>query len=136
MIRSAHTEARGRMDSSMVAISTAIRICMKYDRKATSEPICIWPASMRRPPNQISATDEQLMVRVVAGNISACQLPAVSAVSDRARLAWSNRSRSNGSRANARTTRTPDSWSRSTRLTLSISRCMRRNSGSIRAMIA
>ena len=80
---------------------------MKYDRNAISEPTCIRPASMRRPPNQINATLEMLMVRVVTGSISACQRPAASAVSDTAWLASANRSFSNGSRAKARITRMP-----------------------------
>ena len=74
----------------MVAINTAARICMKYDRNAMSEPTCIWPASIRRPPNQMSATLETLMVSVVTGNISACQRSADSAVSEIARLASAN----------------------------------------------
>ena len=41
---------------------------------------------MRRPPNQISATLEMLMVSVVTGSISACQRPAASAASDTARV--------------------------------------------------
>ena len=77
VIRSAHTEARGNTIRVIVAINTAIRICVKYARNAISEPTCIWPLSMRKPPNQISATLEQLMVRVVTGSISACQLPAL-----------------------------------------------------------
>ena len=78
MIRSAHTDARGSTTSVMVAINTAIRIWVKYAKKAVSEPTCIWPRSMRSPPNQISATLDTLMVSVVTGSISACQLPAVS----------------------------------------------------------
>ena len=41
----------------------------------------MWPASIRLPPNQISATEEMLMVSVVTGSINACQRPAASAVS-------------------------------------------------------
>ena len=85
---------------------------------------------MRSPPNQISATLETLIISVVTGSISACQRPAVSAVSDSAWLASANRSRSNGSRANARITRMPDSCSRITRLMPSMSRCMLRKIGS------
>ena len=75
------------------------------------------------------------MVSVVTGSSNACQLPASCVVVDSATLASSNRRRSKGSRANARTTRIPDSCSRMTRLMLSISRCMLRNSGSVREMI-
>ena len=135
MIRSAHTEARGNATRSIVANDTAIRICMKYARKAISEPTCIWPLSTRKPPNQISATLDTLIVKVVTGSVSACQLPAASAVFDSARLAWANLSRSKCSRPNALTTRTPASWSRITRLTVSISLCMLRRSGSVREMI-
>ena len=63
---------------------------------------------MRSPPNQISATLEMLTVSVVTGSISACQRPAVSAASETAWLATAKRSRSYGSRANARTTLIPD----------------------------
>ena len=90
---------------------------------------------MRMPPNQISATLEMLMVSVVTGSISACQRPAVSAVSDSAWLASAKRCRSNGSRANARITRMPDSCSRITRLMPSIRRCMLRKIGSMRDTI-
>ena len=82
------------------------------------------------PPNQISATLEMLITSVVTGNISACQRPAVSAVSDNAWFASANRLRSNGSRAKARITRMPDSCSRITRLMPSMSRCMLRKIGS------
>ncbi len=41
VMRSAHTDARGMTTRMNVAISTAIRICMKYDRNAINEPICI-----------------------------------------------------------------------------------------------
>lgn len=71
------------------------------------------------------------MVSVVTGSISACQLPAVNAVFDSAALARAKRSRSKPSRANARTTRTPASWSRITRLMPSIRPCILRNSGSM-----
>lgn len=135
VMRSAHTDARGSTTSVIVAINTAIRIWAKYDRKALSEPTCIWPLSMRRPPNQITATLDALMVRVVTGSISACQLPAASAVLDSAVFARANLSRSKPSRVNARTTRTPDSWSRSTRLMPSIRLCMLRNNGSRCVMI-
>ena len=94
LIRSAHTAARGSTTSVIVAISTAIRIWVKYTRKAVSEPTCIWPRSIRRPPNQISATLDTLMVSVVSGSMSACKLPADSAVFDSAVLARANRSRS------------------------------------------
>ena len=93
------------------------------------------PLSMRKPPNQITATLDTLIVRVVTGSISACQLPAASAVFDSATLAWANLSRSKCSRPNALTTRTPASWSRSTRLIVSISLCMLRKSGNVRDMI-
>ncbi|CFR80258.1 Uncharacterised protein [Mycobacterium tuberculosis] len=49
---------------------------------------------MRSPPNQISATLDALMVSVVTGSISACQLPALSAAFDSAVLACANLSRS------------------------------------------
>ena len=104
---------------------------MKYDRNAISEPTCMWPASMRWPPNQINATLEMLMVNVVSGSISACHRPAASAVLDTAALACAKRSRSNGSRANARITRMPESCSRITRLMPSMSRCMLRKIGSM-----
>ena len=90
------------------------------------------PASMPTPPNQIRATLEMLMVNVVIGSISACQRPAVRAASETALLASANRCCSNGSRANARTTRIPDNSSRSTRLMPSIRCCMLRKIGSIR----
>ena len=66
----------------------------------------------------------------VTGSVNACQLPARSAVFDSAALACANLSRSKPSRAKARTTRTPESWSRSTRLMPSIRPCMLRNIGS------
>ena len=90
-----------------------------------SEPTCISPSSIRLPPNQINATLDTLMTRVVTGSINACHRPIESAVSDRAWLASAKRSRSSGSRANARITRIPDNCSRSTRLMPSISHCMR-----------
>jgi hypothetical protein len=70
-----------------------------------------------------------LITSVVTGSISACQRPAVSAVSDKAWFASPNRLRSNGSRANARMTRIPDSCSRITRLMPSMSTCMLRKIG-------
>ena len=72
------------------------------------------------------------MVSVVTGSINACQRPAASAASETAWLAAANRSRSKGSRANARTTRMPESCSRSTRLMTSIRCCMLRKIGNIR----
>ena len=75
---------------------------------------------MRSPPNQISATLETLITSVVTGSINACQRPASSAVPARSWLAAAKRLRSNGSRANARTTRRPVSCSRITRLMPSI----------------
>lgn len=59
-----------------------------------SEPTCIWPASMRRPPNQISATLETLITSVVTGSINACHRPASIAASASAWLASANRLRS------------------------------------------
>ena len=87
---------------------------------------------MRRPPNQINATLEMLIVNVVTGSISACQRPAARAASERSWLARSKRLRSNPSRVNARITRMPESCSRRTLLTPSISLCMPRKTGSIR----
>ncbi len=66
------------------------------------------------------------------GNISANQRPARTAVSVTAAFASANRSVSCRSRTNARTTRMPVSCSRSTRFTVSMRACMRRNCGTIR----
>ena len=70
------------------------------------------------------------------GNISAISRPTRSATAVRSALAAPKRSRSTGSRTNARTTRMPVICSRSTRLTVSMRVCMRRNCGIIREMMS
>ena len=70
------------------------------------------------------------------GNISACQRPTVTATAVRSALARPKRSVSYGSRAKARTTRSPEICSRSTRLTPSTRTCMARNPGTIRETIS
>ena len=72
---------------------------------------------------------------MTAGNISAISRPTRSAASVNSVLAIPKRQFSCRSRTNARTTRMPVICSRSTRLTASMRVCMRRNPGTIFAMI-
>ena len=96
-----------------------------------SAPICICPASIRCPPNQSTATLETFSTSRTVGNMNAISRPTRSAVSVRSALPTPKRSRSAGSRTNARTTRMPVICSRRMRLTTSIRVCMRRNCGTI-----
>ena len=69
------------------------------------------------------------------GNIMTMRRPALRADSVTSAFAWAKRSRSTGSRTNARTTRMPVSCSRSTRLIASMRFCIRRKWGTMRTMI-
>ena len=135
-MRSAETAARGSSTAMNVAMSTAIKIWMRYVRKAVRAPTCMSPDSMRYDPNHSTATLETFSTSSTIGNIKANSRPARSAVSVSAALASAKRSTSCRSRTNARTTRMPVSCSRSTRLTVSMRSCMTRKSGTVRTMIA
>ena len=101
-------------------------------RNAIIVPICISPAPMRFPPNQIAATLDTFSTSMTLGNMNAMSRPARSdeLVSDW--LATSKRAPSSGSRTKARTTRMPVICSRMTWLTRSMRFCMCWNSGTSR----
>ena len=114
VIRPAETVALGTIIDMKVAIMTAIRICIRYDMKAVSSPICIWPLSTRCPPNHSTATVEVLNTSMTSGKASDMSRPTASAVPVYCVLAAAKRSRSCSSRTKALTTRTPVICSRRT----------------------
>ena len=101
-----------------------------------SEPTWIAPESTRDAPNHSTATLETLSTSITVGKINAIRRPARTDVSVSCWFAAPKRSASTGSRTKARTTRTPEICSRSTRLTLSMRSCIRRNCGTMRRTIA
>ena len=91
------------------------------------------PLSTRCPPNQMTATDERFMMSMSTGMMIANMRVTFSDVSVRSLFASANRACSARVRLNARTTRIPVRFSRSTRLTRSILSCIAWNSGIVRA---
>ncbi len=92
------------------------------------------PVSIRWPPNHSTATLVAFAMSITSGNSRALMRPTCNAVSVSSPLATSNRSRSVGSRTNARTTRIPVICSRRIRLTASMRTCITRKAGTIRAI--
>ncbi len=134
-MRSAQTAARGIMIEMNVAIIIDMRICMRYMRKAVRAPTCISPLSTRAAPNHSTATLETLRISITVGKMSAVSRPTRSAVPVSASFASANRRVSSRSRTKARTTRMPESCSRSTWLTRSMRVCIARNCGTMRVTI-
>ena len=89
------------------------------------------PDSTRCPPNHSTATEPTLATSITTGNIPACQRPARTATTVSSSLAFAKRCVSCSSRTKARTTRTPVTCSRSTRLTSSMRSCITRKLGTI-----
>ena len=135
-MRTAHTWARGAIISIIVDIITLIWIWMRYCRNAVSWPICISPASTRRPPNHITPTEDAAITICTTGKKVSMRRPTRSEVVVSSLLARLKRVASHGSRTNARMTRRPAICSRSTRLSVSIRTCICRNSGSACSRIA
>ena len=92
-------------------------------------PTGISPLAMRLPPNQTTATLDRFITSMSAGIISAKIRLTRSVVSVRSAFASANRASSCSVRTNARITRMPVRFSRSTRLMRSILTCMARNNG-------
>ena len=59
-MRPAQTAARGAIISIIVDIITLIRICIRYCRKAVSWPTCMSPSAIRKAPNHITATLDEV----------------------------------------------------------------------------
>ena len=125
----AQTAARGHITATNVAIITAVRIWIRYVRKAIIVPICIWPAPTRAPPNHTAATLETFNTSITLGNMKAWSRPARSELSVRSALATPKRCPSSGSRTNARMTRMPWICSRRTWFARSMRACMFSNCG-------
>ena len=113
-IRWALASARGMRMTMKTAVITAKRICMMYCRNAVRFPIGISPRSTSPAPNQRIATVDRFMIARSDGNASAKIRFTRSDVSVRSAFATSNRARSESTRMNALTTRTPVICSRST----------------------
>ena len=92
-------------------------------------PIGIAPSLTRRPPNQSTATLDRFRIAISVGMARAKIRLTRSVVEVRSAFAAWNRRCSDGTRRNARITRTPVICSRSTWLMRSILACMDRNSG-------
>ena len=75
--RPAHTAARGHITATNVAIITAVRIWIRYVRKAIIVPICISPAPTRAPPNHTAATLDTFSTSITLGNMNAWRRPAL-----------------------------------------------------------
>ncbi len=89
------------------------------------------PDSTRCPPNHSTPTEATLATSITTGNTPACQRPARTATTVSSSLARAKRRVSCSSRTKARTTRTPVTCSRSTRLTSSMRTCITRKLGTI-----
>ena len=136
VMRLAQMMARGSIMAMKVPIMTAARICMRYWRKAVSEPTSTSPSSTRWPPNQSTAPVATLRITVMMGNIVTNRLPILSESCVMSSLASVKRSVSWASRTKARTTRMPVICSRSVPLMASSLSCMTRKSGMSLAMSA
>ena len=86
-------------------------------------PICSSPSAMRWAPNHTMATLAPLMISIMLGNVSANSRVTASVVAVRSALASVKRASSSPVRTNARTTRMPVRFSRSTRFRVSILSC-------------
>ncbi len=95
-------------------------------------PICSSPSAMRWAPNHTMATLALLMISIMLGNVSANSRVTASVVAVRSALASVKRASSSPVRTNARTTRMPVRFSRSTRFRVSILSCTERKSGTAR----
>ena len=111
------------------AVITAKRICMMYCRNAVRFPIGMSPRSTSPAPNHRIATVERFMIARREGKARAKMRLTRSEVAVRSAFAVSNRARSDRTRMNARTTRTPVICSRSTCVIRSIFTWTCRKSG-------
>ncbi len=96
----------------------------------------ISPEAIRCPPNHTTATLERFMISMSTGIIRANSRFTLRVVWVRSVFASANRACSCSVRTNARITRMPVRFSRSTRLILSILTCIARNSGTARTITA
>ena len=111
------------------AVITAKRICMMYCRNAVRLPIGMSPRSTSPAPNHRIATVDRFMIPRRAGNARAKIRFTRSDVAVRSAFTTSKRARSDRTRMNARTTRTPVICSRSTCVIRSIFTWTWRKSG-------
>ena len=104
--------------------------------KANSVPISTVPASTWIAPNQMTPTTVTLSTSIATGNSSTNSEPTLRPTTMMSVFATAKRSSSMSSRTKARTTRTPVSCSRMTRLTASSFFWKLRNSGTMRLMMS
>ena len=104
---------------------------MRYWINACSAPIFILPDSMRCPPNHMMAMLKMLVMNHMIGPRAPMRKPTGSRTPLVSVFAFSKRCDSVLSRTKARTTRTPVTCSRITRLMASSLACSRLNSGPI-----
>lgn len=63
-MRFAHTEARGHMTMSMIAIMTLMRISMRYAVNEAKMPTSVCPSSIRVAANQNTAIWDRFMMSI------------------------------------------------------------------------
>ncbi len=119
-MRSAETEARGRMMNIMDMNMNAKKICMVYCINAIISPTCMRAAATWCAPTHTTRMETLLIRNIMTGIMITITRLTNRLLPVRSRLAWSKRRSSNSCWLKARTTIMPLKFSRTTRFRLSI----------------